>query len=98
MVSIKVDVNDIENIVSCLDIIILKYIDKNGSLENAVVFVPSVVYKLMSKKINKGDLKEGVGVKSLWGWVKIVEDTNGKDTLIIIDKTFFNFSMECGDK
>ena len=90
MVSIKVDVNDIENIVSCLNIIILKYMEKNGSLENAIVFVPSVAYKLMSKKCSKADKKEGIGIKSLYGWIRLVKDVNIKDELFIVDKSFFS--------
>ena len=94
MVSIKVDVNNIEDIVSCLNIIILKYTEKNGNLNNAVIFVPSVAYKLMAEKCSKADKEEGVGLKSLYGWVRLIEDMNIKDMLFILDKSFFNLGTK----
>ncbi len=94
MVSIKVDVNNIEDIVSCLNIIVLKYMEKNDNLNNAVIFIPSVAYKLMGEKCSKADKEEGVGLKSLYGRVRLVEDMNIKDMLFILDKSFFNLGTK----
>lgn len=99
MISIKVKLKNkdnnynVEYITSCLNIIIAKYADNNGNLNDAVVFVPSKVYKIMSQKCSKEEIDEGIGVSSLfYDWVKLIEDKNLDDTLVIADKKFFNFS------
>ena len=98
MISIKVNLKDkdndynVERITSCLNIIIAKYAEKNNDLQNAVVFVPPKVYKIMSQKCSKEEIDEGIGISSLfYNWVKLIKDKNLDDTLVIADKEFFNF-------
>jgi len=98
MISIKIKLKDddsynVEHITSCLNIIIKKYVEKNGNTNDAVVFVPSKAYKIMSQKCNKEEINEGIGVMGLfYDWVKLIEDKNIEDTLIIVDKKFFDFT------
>jgi len=100
MISIKIKLKDddnynVEHITSCLNIIIKKYAEKNGDTKDAVVFVPSKVYKIMSQKCSKEEIDEGIGVMGLfYDWVKLIENKNLKDELIIIDKQFFNFDYK----
>jgi len=52
--------------------------------------VPSNVYKIMLEKCSEKEIDEGIGVTGLfYDWVKLIEDKNTKDMLIIIDKEFF---------
>jgi len=98
MISIKIKLKDnnnynVEHITNCLNTIIAKYAEKNGNMNDAVIFVPSNVYKIMSQKCSKEEIDEGIGVTNLiYSWVKLIEDKNTKDMLIIIDKGFFDFS------
>lgn len=96
MISIKVNLknNDnnynVEYITSCLNIIIAKYGEKNGDTKDAVIFVPSVVYKIMSQKCSKKEIEEGIGVTSLfYDWVKLIESKHLEDKLFIINRKFF---------
>ena len=98
MISINIDLRDedndynVERITSCLNIMIAKYAEKNNDLQDAVVFVPPKVYKIMSQKCSKEEIDEGIGVSSLfYDWVELIKDKNLDDTLVIADKKFFNF-------
>lgn len=91
MISIKVDLKNkddkynIEHIKTCLDIIISIYMEKKGSLEDAEIFIPSAVYKIMAQKCSRKELKEK-RLKSFYGWVKLIEDRNSYNIFVIIDK------------
>lgn len=99
MISIKVNLKNkdnnynVEYITRCLNIIITKYRDKNGGTKDAVIFVPSVVYKIMSQKCSREEIEEGIGVMSLfYDWVKLVEGKHLEDTLIIVNRNFFKIN------
>jgi hypothetical protein len=91
MLSIKVDINNIEEIVNCFNILIYNYVEKGNDLNNAIILVPSKVYKIMTKRCNKEEIEEGVGIRNEhFGWVRLIKDINLKDECIIIDRKFFN--------
>ena len=87
MVSIKINSKNIDNILSSLGIIVLKYMEKNGDINNAVIFVPSVACKTLKK------LKETADFNLLGYSFSLIEDKNLKNELVIIDKGFLNFYL-----
>jgi len=96
VISIKVNLKkkdnnyNVEHIASCLNIIIAKYAEKNGNTNNALILMPSKAYKIMSKKCNKKEIEEGIGVLSLfYDWVKLTKSRHLKDMLVIVNQDFF---------
>lgn len=84
MFSIKTDSKDIKNIISNLNILIAKYIKKNGDINNAIILVPVKTYNILEH------FKKEIEILALSNEIRIIENKYLEDELIIIDKTFFD--------